>query len=49
MSQWFVDNALLLNPIKTEAVIFGTSHRLLQVNRSQGVYVAGCDVQFADY
>ena len=45
MSQWFVKNALL-NPTKTEAVIFGTSQRLSQVNRSQGVRVAGADVQF---
>ena len=34
---------------KTEAVIFGTRQRLSQVNRSQGVRVAGADVQFADY
>ena len=45
MSRWFVENALVLNPTKTEAVVFGTSQRLSQVNRSQGVRV----VQFADY
>ena len=49
VSRWFVENALLLNPTKTEAVIFGTSQRLSQVNRPQGVRVAGADVQFADY
>jgi len=49
VSRWFVDNALLLNHTKTKAVIFGTSQRLSQVNRSQGVRVAGANVQFADY
>ena len=48
-SRWFVENALLLNPTTTEAVIFGTSQRLSQVNRTQGVRVAEADVQFADY
>jgi len=49
VSRWFVENALLLDPTKTEAVIFGTSQWLSQVNRPQGVRVAGADVQFADY
>ena len=49
LRQWrVIENALLLNPTKTEAVIFGTTQRLSQVNRSQGVRVAGADVQFAD-
>ena len=30
-------------------MIFGTSQSLSQVNRSQGVCVAGVEVQFADY
>ena len=37
VSRWFIENALLLNPTKTEAVVFGTSQRLSQVNKSQGV------------
>jgi len=36
MSWWFVKNALLANPTKTEAVIFVTIQRLSQINRSQG-------------
>jgi len=48
LSRWFVENALL-NPTKTEAMIFGTSQWLSQVNRPQGVRVAGAAVQFADY
>jgi len=39
---WLIDWA------KTEAVTFGTSQRLLQVSKSQGVHVAGTHVQFAD-
>jgi len=40
VSRWFIENALLLNPTKTEAVVVGTSHqRLCQVNKSQGVCV----------
>ena len=49
MSRWFIDNVLLLmNPTKTEAVVFDTSQRLSQVNKSQGVWVAGAHVQFTD-
>jgi len=40
VSRWFIENALLLNPTKTEAVVFGTSQRLSQVNKSQGTWVA---------
>jgi len=35
--------------VSTKAVIFGTSRRLSQVNRLQGVCIAGADVQFTDY
>ena len=48
VSSWFIENALLLNPTKTEAVVFGTSQRLSQVNKSQGVWVAEAHVQFTD-
>jgi len=49
VSRWFIENALLLNPTKTEAVAVGTRHqRLSQVNKSQGVWVAGAHVQFTD-
>jgi len=48
VSRWFIENALLLNPTKTEAVVFGTSQRLSQANKSQGVWVAGAHVQFTD-
>jgi len=48
VSRWFIENALLLNPTKTEAAVFGTSQRLSQVNKSQGVWVAGAHVLFTD-
>jgi len=48
LSWWFIENTLLLNPTKTEAVIFSTSQTMSQVNKSQGVHVAGAHVQFAD-
>ena len=48
MSRWFTENALLLNYTKTEAVVFGTSQQLSQVNKSQGVWVAEAHVQFTD-
>ena len=35
-------------PTKTEAVVYGTSQRLSQVNKSQGVWVAGAHAQFTD-
>ena len=51
VSRWFTENAPLLNPTKTEAVIFGTSQRLSplrQVPSTPGVLVAGAHVKFSD-
>jgi len=48
VSRWFTENALLLNPTKTEAVIFGTSRRLGQVSSTPGVMVAGAHVKFSN-
>ena len=49
MSRWFIEDALLLNPTKTETVVVGRSHqRVCQVNKSQGVWVTGAHVQFTD-
>jgi len=47
-SSWFLQNALLLNPGKTEAVIFGTRQRLSTLIKPVGVRVAGSSVTFAD-
>jgi len=48
VSRWFTENALLLNPAKTEAVFFGTRQRLSQLNTSQVIDVAGTHIQFVD-
>jgi len=48
VSSWFLQNALLLNPGKTEAVIFGTCQRLSTLIKPVGVRVAGSTVTFAD-
>jgi len=48
VSSGFLQNALLLNPGKTEAVIFVTRHRLSTLIKSVGVRVAGSTVTFAD-
>jgi len=41
VSAWFLQNALLLNPDKTESVLFGTRQRLSSLNTGVGVRVAG--------
>jgi len=48
VSTWFMENALLLNPGKTEAVIFGTRQRLAGLDITGGVNIAGSTVQFND-
>ena len=49
VSTWFMQNALLLNPGKTEAVIFGTWQHLASLDiTGGGVSVAGITVQFSD-
>ena len=49
MSSWILQNALLLlNPGKTEAVIFGTRQRLSKLIKPVGIRVAGSTVTFAD-
>ena len=48
ISHWFLENGLLLNPSKTEAVVFGTASRLRSVDSTGGVKVAGTSLQFLD-
>ena len=47
VSRWFVENALLLNPDITEAVVFGTRKRLPQLHLSSGIDVSGTRIDFA--
>ena len=48
VTRWFIENGLLLNPSKTEAVVFGTASRLRSVDIFGGVKVAGTSLQFLD-
>jgi len=48
VTHWFLENGLLLNPSKTEAVVFGTASRLRSVDITGGVKVAGTSLQFSD-
>ena len=48
ITYWFLENGLLLNPSKTEAVVFRTASRLRSANTAGGVNVAGTNLQFWD-
>jgi len=48
VSLWFHQNALLLNPGKTEAVLFTTRQRLVCVDFSHTIKVVGADIQFSE-
>jgi len=48
ITHWFLENVLLLNASKTEAVVFGTASRLQNVDNAGGVNVAGTSLQFSD-
>ena len=48
VKMWFLQNVLLLNPDKTEAIIFGTHQRLASIQMSAGVSVTGTVVHFAE-
>ena len=48
VARWFLENNLLLNPTKTEAILFGTDQRLRSINHSTGVDVVGSVVKFTD-
>ena len=40
--------SLLLNPTKTEAIVFGTAARLKAVDMSTGIISAGSNIKFSD-
>ena len=48
ITHWFLENGLLLNPSKTEAVVFGTASRLRSADTTGGVKMAGTSLQFSD-
>jgi len=45
---WFLENGLLLNPTKTEAVLFGTRVQRHKIPTASGIDVAGTVVPFRD-
>ena len=47
VSLWCQQNAILMNPGKTEAVLFATRQRLVDVDFSHTIKVAGADIQFS--
>jgi len=49
VDRWFLENKLLLNPSKTEAMLCGTQVPCDKVNSSGGVEVAGTAVKFGDF
>jgi len=48
VARWFLENGLLLNPDKTEAVLFGTSARWKKIPTAGGIDVTGAVVPFCD-
>ena len=48
VTRWFLENALLLNPSKTDAVIFGTQQRLHVTDKPSSIDTAGFQVAFSD-
>ena len=49
VQRWFLENFLLLNPSKTEAIVFGTRQRLNRIKEISGIDVANDHVNFVDH
>ena len=47
VSRWFLENGMLLNPNKTEAVLFGTRAQRKKVDTSAGIDITGAKVAFS--
>ena len=47
VSRWFLENGMLLNPKKTEAVLFGTRVQRNKIDTSDGIDVAGANITFS--
>ena len=48
IARWFLENGLLLNPAKTEAVLFGTDIQREKVSIASSIDVAGTVVPYRD-
>ena len=47
VSRWFLENGMLLNPNKTEAVLLGTRAQRKKIDTSAGIDVTGANVAFS--
>jgi hypothetical protein len=47
VSRWFLENGMLLNPNKTEAVLFGTRAQRKKVDTSAGIDITGAKIAFS--
>ncbi len=45
VTRWHLENGLLLNPAKTEAVVTGTRQQIAKLDKSVGVLVAGTTIE----
>jgi len=48
VSRWFMENSLLLNTSKTEAILFGTRQRLSTMELPHGIDICGTTIAFGD-
>ena len=48
VSRLFLENAVLLSPTKTEAIVFSTRQRLCRIDHSTAIDVAGSKVALSD-
>jgi len=48
VSRWFMDNSLLLNPSRTEAMVFGTRQRLSTLELPHDIDICGITIAFGD-
>ena len=48
VTTWHIQNDLLLNPTKTEALVTGTRQQVTKIDQSAGIMVTGASVPFVD-
>ena len=48
VTRWHLENGLLLNPSKSEAIVTGTRHQVKSVDQSLGLCVTGAVIPFVD-
>jgi len=48
VTRWHLENGLLLNPFKLEALIRGSRHRVQSFDTTQGLGIAGSTVPFVN-